>query len=90
VEEALAVLRAQRFDVLISDIGMPGEDGHTLIRRVRALGPEAGGDVPALALTAYVRPEDRAQAIRAGFQSHASKPLDPALLFSLVAGLAHR
>jgi PAS domain S-box-containing protein len=90
VDEALKVLGERRFDVLVSDIGMPGEDGHTLIRRVRALGPSAGGEVPALALTAYVRPEDRAKAIRAGYQMHASKPVEPATLFGLVASLAKR
>jgi PAS domain S-box-containing protein len=90
VDEALQLLGQRRFDVLVSDIGMPGEDGHTLIRRVRALGPSAGGDVPALALTAYVRPEDRAKAIRAGYQMHASKPIEPATLFGLVASLARR
>jgi CheY-like chemotaxis protein len=90
VDEALKRLADQRFDVLVSDIGMPGEDGHTLIRRVRALGPSFGGDVPALALTAYVRPEDRAKAIRAGYQMHASKPIEPTTLFGLVASLAKR
>jgi PAS domain S-box-containing protein len=89
-EEALKVLLERRFDVLISDIGMPGEDGHALMRRVRALGPASGGDVPALALTAYARPEDRAHALRSGFQLHAVKPVDPSALFALVAGLARR
>ena len=88
VDEALKLVAERRFDVLVSDIGMPGEDGHTLIRRVRALGPQAGGDIPALALTAYVRPEDRAKAIRAGYQMHASKPIEPATLYGLVASLA--
>jgi signal transduction histidine kinase/CheY-like chemotaxis protein len=89
-EEALGQLGARRFDVLISDIGMPGEDGHALIRRVRALGPAQGGDVPALALTAYARPEDRASALRSGFQQHAVKPVEPGALFALVASLARR
>jgi PAS domain S-box-containing protein len=89
-DEAMRLLLEQRFDVLISDIGMPGEDGHALMQRVRALGPAAGGDVPALALTAYARPEDRAHALRSGFQLHAAKPIEPATLFTLVAGLARR
>jgi CheY-like chemotaxis protein len=89
-DEALKMLLEQRVDVLISDIGMPGEDGHALMQRVRALGPAAGGDVPALALTAYARPEDRAHALRSGFQLHAVKPVDPTALFALVAGLARR
>jgi signal transduction histidine kinase/PAS domain-containing protein len=90
VNEALHVLGRGRFDVLVSDIGMPGEDGHALIRRIRALGAEAGGDIPAVALTAYARPEDRAKALRAGFQRHTVKPIDPVELFSLVARLAGR
>ena len=59
VEEALRLLGEEKPDVLVSDIGMPGEDGYSLIRRVRALGPARGGDVPAVALTAYARSEDR-------------------------------
>jgi PAS domain S-box-containing protein len=89
-EEALRLLRESQFDVLISDIGMPGEDGHALIRQVRSLGPEAGGDVPAVALTAYARPEDRTKAMRAGYQVHAAKPVEPGALFSLIARLARR
>ena len=89
-DEALRLLRQDRYDVLISDIGMPGEDGHSLIQRVRALGPAAGGDLPALALTAYARPEDRTLAMRAGYQVHVVKPVDPAVLFALVAGAARR
>jgi len=89
-EEALRVMAGGRFDVLISDLGMPGEDGHGLIRRVRSLGPDAGGDVPAVALTAYARPEDRELAIRSGFQVHMAKPVDPGLLFAMVARLSQR
>jgi PAS domain S-box-containing protein len=89
-DEALRLAGERHFDVLISDIGMPGEDGHSLLRRLRALGPEAGGDVPAIALTAYIRPEDRVQSRRAGFQCHAAKPVEPAALFALVANLARR
>ena len=89
-EEALRVMAGGRFDVLISDLGMPGEDGHGLIRRVRSLGPDAGGDVPAVALTAYARPEDRERAIRSGFQVHMAKPVDPGLLFAMVARLSQR
>ncbi|HEY7511231.1 MAG TPA: ATP-binding protein [Vicinamibacteria bacterium] len=86
-EDALRQFRDGRFDVLISDIGMPGEDGLTLIRRVRALGPEAGGDVPAVALTAYARPEDRAKAMSAGYTRHAAKPIEPARLFAVIASV---
>jgi len=87
-EEALRRLAGGRFDVLISDLGMPGQDGHGLIRRVRSLGPSAGGDLPALALTAYARPEDRELAIRSGFQVHMAKPVAPGLLFATVARLS--
>ncbi|HET8646959.1 MAG TPA: response regulator, partial [Vicinamibacteria bacterium] len=86
-QEALRQLTEQRFDVLLSDIGMPGEDGHALIRRVRALGGAAGA-IPAVALTAYTRPEDRLKAMRAGYQVHASKPVEPGALLALVASLA--
>jgi CheY-like chemotaxis protein len=75
-------------DVLLSDIGMPQEDGFSLIGKVRALGPEQGGTIPAAALTAYVREEDRVQALAAGFQKHISKPVDPVSLAKMVAELA--
>ena len=88
--EALERLTAQTPDVLVSDIGMPGEDGYALIGRIRALGPERGGEVPAVALTAYARPEDRTKAVLAGYQHHAAKPVEPAELVTLVASLAGR
>jgi PAS domain S-box-containing protein len=86
-EEAMLALAGERFDVLVSDIGMPGEDGYALMRRVRALPPERNGDIPAVALTAYARGEDRLKAIRAGFHVHAAKPVDPAELIAAVANL---
>jgi PAS domain S-box-containing protein len=86
--EALELLAAERPDVLLSDIGMPGMDGYELIRRVRSLDPEAGGRVPAAALTAFARPEDRTRALLAGYQMHATKPIRPAELMALVASLA--
>jgi PAS domain S-box-containing protein len=88
--EALERLKLERPDVLVSDIGMPGEDGHSLIRRVRLLTPEEGGRTPAMALTAYARGEDRTRAIRAGFQMHVAKPVEPSELIALVASLAGR
>ncbi|MDM7914280.1 MAG: PAS domain S-box protein [Candidatus Eisenbacteria bacterium] len=88
--EALAQLRATRPDVLICDIGMPGEDGYTLIRKVRALPANQGGRVPAVALTAYARMEDRRQAIVSGFQIHVAKPVEPTELIAIVANLAGR
>ena len=87
-DEALEVLRRWRPDVLVSDIGMPGDDGYVLIRKVRALGFEEGGQVRALALTAYARSEDRVLALEAGFHTHIAKPVDPLELTALIAGLA--
>jgi PAS domain S-box-containing protein len=87
-DEALDVLRRWRPDVLVSDIGMPGDDGYVLIRKVRALGFEEGGQVRALALTAYARSEDRVLALEAGFHTHIAKPVDPLELTALIAGLA--
>jgi PAS domain S-box-containing protein len=87
-DEALDVLRRWRPDVLVSDIGMPGDDGYVLIRKVRALGFEEGGQVRAVALTAYARSEDRVLALEAGFHTHIAKPVDPLELTALIAGLA--
>ncbi|MEZ0266515.1 MAG: GAF domain-containing protein [Phycisphaerae bacterium] len=89
-DEALALLAAERPDVLVSDIGMPGEDGYALIRKVRSLGPDRGGAVPAIALTAYARAEDRMRAVLAGFQMHVAKPVEPAELITMVASLGGR
>jgi PAS domain S-box-containing protein len=77
-------------DVIVSDIGMPGEDGYALIRKVRALAPEKGGSIPAIALSAYARSEDRARALSVGFQCHVSKPVEPLELITIVANLTGR
>jgi CheY-like chemotaxis protein len=90
VDEALALIEADPPDVLVSDIGMPDQDGYALIRRVRALGPARGGAVPAIALTAYARAEDRMRAVLAGFRMHVAKPVEPAELITMVASLAGR
>jgi signal transduction histidine kinase len=90
VPEALASLARQIPDVLLSDIGVPGEDGYSLIRKVRALPPGLGGDIPAAALTAYARIEDRQRALDAGYQTHLAKPVDPAELISAIGRLAGR
>ncbi len=74
-------------DLLISDIAMPQEDGYSLIRRIRALGPGRGGDVRALALTARAKDEDREQALEAGFHMYLAKPVDPAALVSTIRKL---
>lgn len=86
----LDLVRQARPDVLLSDIGMPGEDGYSLIRRVRQLGEDEGGSVPAIALTAYGRPEDRARAQSAGFQVHLQKPVAPQELLRTVAVVVGR
>lgn len=87
-EEAMAALRAERFDVLVSDVGMPDEDGYQLLQRVRALPPEQNGRIPALALTAYARGVDRTRALRHGFSMHLAKPIEPSELLVVVAHLA--
>jgi PAS domain S-box-containing protein len=77
-------------DVVVSDIEMPDEDGYSLIRRIRALATESGGNVPAAAITAYASPSDRMKVLGAGFNIHMSKPVQPAQLASVVARLAAR
>ncbi len=88
--EALEQLPKLHPDVLISDIGMPELDGYHLIRAVRALDAGDGGATPAVALTAFARPEDRLQALRAGYQMHVAKPVDPSELIVVVANLTRR
>ena len=89
-EDGVARARDDRPNILISDVGMPGEDGYSLLKRVRALGAGHGGDVPAVALTAYARAEDRVRSVLAGFQMHIAKPVEPAELIATVASLAGR
>lgn len=88
--DALVALEQHRPDILISDLGMPDEDGYSLITKIRALPPERGGDIPAAALTAYARAEDRMRVLRAGFQFHLPKPVDSAELVTVIASLAGR
>jgi PAS domain S-box-containing protein len=85
--DALQLLQRGKFDVLLSDIGMPAEDGYSLIRRVRALHPDHGGRTPAIALTAYARAEDRVKAVTAGFQHHLTKPVEPSELIAMIASV---
>lgn len=87
---ALEMLVAHRFDVLVSDIGMPDEDGFTLISRIRALSTEEGESIPAIALTAYATDEDRKRVLAAGFREHLPKPVEPAELIAIIASLAGR
>jgi PAS domain S-box-containing protein len=86
----LAALRAWLPDLLIADIGMPGEDGHGLMKRVRALPAEEGRQTVALALTAHARPEDRMRVLSVGYQMHAAKPIDPIELLIITASLLNR
>ena len=90
--EALSVLNAapNQYNVLLSDIGMPEEDGYWLIRQVRSLSVETGGQISAVALTAYASEGDRQEVIEAGFQTHLAKPVEPDELASLIADLAGR
>ncbi|HEV2799034.1 MAG TPA: PAS domain S-box protein [Pyrinomonadaceae bacterium] len=89
-EEAYEIIRDTLPDLLISDIGMPDVDGYELIRRIRQLPPEGGGRLPAIALTAYARVEDRMQALRAGYQMHVPKPVEMAELVAVAASLVQR
>ncbi|MHC5754831.1 MAG: PAS domain-containing protein [Nostoc sp.] len=88
--EVLANLESFQPDVLVSDIGMPEVDGYSLIQQIRALTAERGGEIPAIALTAYARIEDSLRAITSGYQRHVTKPLDPEELVQAVVALAHR
>lgn len=87
-DEAIALVRLHRPDVLVSDIGMPDRDGHQLIREVRAMAPREGGRTPAIALTAFARSEDRTRAMLAGYQVHVSKPIEPRELVATIKSLA--
>ncbi len=89
-DAAFEAYQSQRPDVLVSDIAMPGADGYSLIERVRSHEECAGGSVPAVALTAYARVEDRRRALQAGFQVHMAKPIEPRELTEKVAKLAGR
>jgi PAS domain S-box-containing protein len=88
--EALEAIKHSKPDIIVSDIGMPVEDGYTLIRKVRALAPEAEGMIPAIALTAYARSEDRIRALVAGYQAHVPKPVDLTELAAVIASLVGR
>lgn len=87
--EALDMVAARKLDVILSDIAMPVEDGYSFIRKVRAMAPDLNGNTPAVALTAFARPEDRLIAIQAGFHAHVSKPVDRAELLAVVDSLVN-
>jgi signal transduction histidine kinase/ActR/RegA family two-component response regulator len=88
VKEALEALESLQPDALVSDIGLPDEDGYALIRRLRSREAEHGGFLPAVAMTGFVRTEDRARILAAGFQLHVPKPIDPAELMVAIAAVA--
>jgi CheY-like chemotaxis protein len=81
--EAYKLVQQQRPEALVADIGMPDEDGYTLLRKIRDLTPEQGGRIPAVALTGYTNQKD--EATKAGFQCHLSKPVDPTQLLTVLA-----
>ncbi len=85
---AFDIITQAQIDLLISDIGMPGEDGYSLIRRVRALPSPEKCRIPAIALTAFAKEEDQQEATATGFQRHLSKPVNPDKLIEVVASLA--
>jgi CheY-like chemotaxis protein len=88
--EAIPMIETIRPDVLVSDIGMPETDGYELLRQIRSLGQSRGGKVPAIALTAFARSEDRTRALMAGYSVHVSKPVEGRELIATVASLAGR
>jgi len=90
MQEALVVAEGERPDVLVCDIGMPDADGFDLIRQLRAMRTHLGGEIPAIALTAFARSEDRTTVLRAGFRMHVSKPVEPIELCVAVANVAGR
>jgi signal transduction histidine kinase/ActR/RegA family two-component response regulator len=88
-EEALDVLQREHVDVLLADVAMPGEDGYTLLRKLRSLNASRAATIPAAALTAFARDEDRQEALQAGFQMHLTKPIDAGSLVAAVATLSN-
>src|SRR5205085_10137887 len=84
VKDGLAAVAAGVPDVVLSDLGIPDEDGYSFIRKLRAMSRENGGLVPAIALTAFVRTEDRVRVLESGFQLHLSKPIDPVQLVAAI------
>ncbi|MBD3884497.1 response regulator [Phormidium tenue FACHB-886] len=90
VSEAIERLKYMTPHILVSDIAMPGENGYQLIHKIRSLAHQQGGTIPAIALTAYTKSEDRSQALLAGFQAHVPKPIEPKTLIAAVAQLVNR
>ncbi|HSK71015.1 MAG TPA: response regulator, partial [Pyrinomonadaceae bacterium] len=90
VAAALERLENSHFDILISDVEMPDEDGYSLIKRIRRADNAQYSEIGAIALTAHARTADRLRALSAGFDSHVAKPFEPAELLTVIAGLARR
>ena len=90
VREALDTLRHWKPHVLVSDIGMPGQDGYDLIRELRSRRPQDGGEIPAIALTGYAAPQDGERALSAGYHTHLAKPVEPRYLVKLLASFGDR
>jgi PAS domain S-box-containing protein len=90
VAEAMAAIQQMQPDIVVSDIEMPHEDGYSLIRKLRALETERRGHVPAIALTAHARMEDRLRALSAGYDAHVAKPVEPAELVAVIASIVRR
>jgi CheY-like chemotaxis protein len=90
VREALQVLETDHADALVSDIGLPEEDGYSLIRAIRQREAEHGGFLPALALTGYAQAEDRARSLAEGFQAYISKPVEPRDLTEAIAAMTNQ
>jgi CheY-like chemotaxis protein len=88
VREALAAVTVQKPDLIVSDIAMPDQDGYDLARQLKEMAAGNGGAIPALALTAYAREEDRQRCLSAGFEAHLAKPVDPSELLGAVARLS--
>ena len=89
-KDALAAIEANAPHVIVSDIAMPGEDGYSLVKKLRARGAENGGRIPAVALTAHSLVQDRLLSLRAGFQSHVPKPVVPEELVEVVASVVYQ
>jgi CheY-like chemotaxis protein len=89
-EEGFKEVQAWRPNVIVSDIGMPGEDGYAFMKRVKTWAREAGTWIPAVALTAYARAEDRMKALASGYQIHVPKPVEPAELIAVLVSLVER
>jgi CheY-like chemotaxis protein len=87
VRDALEVIREWRPDVVVSDIAMPGEDGYSFIRKLRALPPEEGGTIPAVALTAYAGIKEKTRVLSSGFQMYVPKPVELSELLATLASL---